>query len=136
MVRKRERAFALYLKTDLSLRKVAEEIGVSVSSVERWSKEDGWNIRRKRLWLESSKEALEEAMDQRISEIKTMYGKVYSIMIFAYSQHEAYRSGKIPKKALKYSARDFQNFLKAYALAGMALEKSLLDKELAKRITF
>src|ERR1044071_4376201 len=74
-------AFIQFLEMgkDRSLQKVAEQTGMSLSSIKRWSMKHAWQERSKSFDLDFSKIELKQAMRDRIERIKEAQQKELAI---------------------------------------------------------
>ena len=103
---KRTKAFALFVNQGMSLRKIATELKLSRSTLERWCSKDGWVEKRRTQWESVGVELCEKHCNQHIARQDTIAGKLHAMVQFIHMQHKAYYEGKLPKSALKYSVRD------------------------------
>ena len=101
-----KQAFALYVHEGLSLRKIAAQLDVSRSSLEKWCRQGGWVQKRKEHWLSASQELCSNKVYEHIGGKKSVVGELEKLLHIIHSQQMAYYEGKIPRSALKYSVRD------------------------------
>lgn len=101
-----KQAFALYVEKGLSLRKIADILDVSKSSLENWCRNGEWVKKRKEHWLSASQELCSHKFSNHVYEQTSVAAQLEKLLYEIQSQHRAYYEGKIPKSALKYSLRD------------------------------
>ncbi len=99
----REKSFNLYL-SGKSLRKIAPLVGVHRSTLDRWSREESWVIRRQRIWDEQRKAASTEWLANGLKHKVTVGQKMLEIFNLAAAEHLAVLQGSIPSSARRYSA--------------------------------
>lgn len=132
----RQRAFALYMNTDWSYRKIAQAIGVSRSSIERWGQEDGWPYKRRRAWSEISKNTVRQTMDDRLKASVLISTELHKILSFAAAEHKNYVEGRIPKKALKFTPWDICRQARACCEVDKSKAQMMTEIELLRRFNF
>ena len=92
----RATAFALILK-GYSIRETAALVGVSRSSVERWSAREGWARQR----IEFRRKAIEETkrnlISTRVTSLNLMSDRLFKMFDHEYAGWVAYREGKLRK---------------------------------------
>lgn len=111
--------FAVFL-TGVSLRQVAEQIDVSFSTVFRWSRRYSWVVKRQLAWQEAAETTRERHTLHMKQENTFITDHLFSEFTFALAQRQAFREGKLPRNALKYSTRDLCRLAMATVTVGSA----------------
>ena len=112
-VQARDQAFSLFCKGK-TLAEAAEAVGVHRSTTERWSREFHWKIHRERTWNEQREQAIKDRAQKFVFDERELINRLFNLMQEASAQFDAYRLGKLPKRAMKYSLRDFLAIARAY----------------------
>ena len=99
----------------LSLRKVAESVGVHRSTAERWSTQEHWREKRETAWRKAREELAQSTACTHKAHINEVYDSVHTLLIEAVAERQMYFNGKLGKRALRVSNRMFLNLAKAYA---------------------
>lgn len=113
----RQEAFALFLR-GASLRGVAATLGIGRSTVERWSQREQWVEQRRDAWLKAKNEVRQQYAEKFCDEAISLAESLYRIFATAHSQHQAYTEGALPRKAMRYTARELCALAKAIVEAG------------------
>jgi len=127
-VQARDRAFSLFCDNS-TLAQAAEATGVHRSTVERWSREFHWKIHRERVWNEQRERAIQDRAQRFVLDEREVVNRVFNMLQEASAEINAYRSGKIPKRAMKYSLRDFLAIARAYVDVEDQIARRLLDSD-------
>jgi transposase len=126
----RNEAFALYAKQGLSLRRLAEVLNISRSTLERWSIKDDWVNQRQRLWQESQESARQEYVRRYRENDLRVSDQLFAIFRDAHLQHVEYFQGKVPRRAVKYSVKDLARLAQAVIDAGASECRKYLASEI------
>lgn len=113
-VQARNEAFSLFCQGK-TLAQAAEAVGVHRSTAERWSREFHWKIHRERVWNEHREQAIKDRVQHFVLDDREAINRVFNLLKEASAEFHAYRSGKLPKRGMKYSLRDFLAIARAYA---------------------
>lgn len=124
MASTRQDAFALYLSGS-SLRSVASRLGVGRATIERWSVRYAWVSARREAWLRAAEAAADAQAERFRRDRELAADQIYSTFLDAIAQHRAYVGGSLPRRALRYGARDLARLAEAVVLAGNAESQSL-----------
>ena len=122
----RNQCFADFLEGK-SLRQIALDRSISPRTLERWSSADHWVIRRERHRNDLYEEIIREKHNHRLNQDKSASGLAFDLFKLAHAQRLAYFQGKIPKKAVKVSMRQFVQLAKAFYHANFAERLNAFD---------
>ncbi|MBF0313623.1 MAG: hypothetical protein HQK52_09410 [Oligoflexia bacterium] len=99
-----------------SLRQIASAREVSVRTLERWCSQESWVEKRENHWNEMKQKICSHKLESEISQYMQNGQKLSVLIDFAFQEFQLYMEGKIPKKALKFSTKDFVRLAKSYNL--------------------
>jgi len=96
----RTQALQLYLSSNLGLRGVAKEIGVSRSCCENWSRLDGWVQQRQKILSDRLRLIHKEIADKNQTEASSIVANLFELFRVGCTQRMGYLSGVVPKRGL------------------------------------
>lgn len=111
----RQRAFDLFLEGKTQ-HQIAATLGVTRSTIERWSQQDQW----RRVKAESLSKIIRERADQMFqTKIPELDGaaQVKDLFAQAVAEHRLFCEGKITHKDRKFSLKDIRELSSAYVRA-------------------
>ena len=111
-VAERNQAYTLIMKGH-TLKEAAEAVGVSLSTVERWSSEAGWQyLKRKRMnsMIEECSYKMSQTLNVRTNLALDEFNQMF---VEAVAERRLYLEGKISKRQLRYSTREMIHLGKA-----------------------
>lgn len=111
---RRNEAFHLFC-SGLSLRKVAESLGVHRSTTERWSAEERWVERREQIWQQAREESLMASQCTYKIKLDAVYDSVQTLLLEAVAERRMYMQGRLSRRKMRISNQMFLSFAKAYA---------------------
>lgn len=131
----KERAFDIFLKGN-SIRETANVVGVSRSSVERWSRQGLWNEKREKNWTEMRERRREELLIDKISEFKKVSSDLLEVFKQGHDELMQYMRGERTKRSLRFSIAELSKIAfvatrcNNLSLEGIMREKKILENEM------
>lgn len=112
-----------------TLRQAAKEVGVSKSSTERWSREEGWVEQRQLLEYEARDKFIRENLKWYYANVLKVTDTAYRVMMDGLVERELVSQGKLAKGRLKVTNQVLLTVAKTY----LSLDKILGDLDSYKR---
>lgn len=119
--RERNQAFDLILAGQ-PIRTVAQTVGVSRSSIERWSVQYGWMGRRRQFQKEMQEKSQTQLANEKLAALKLRSEKLFQVFDEEFGKWIAYRDGKVRKPGL--------SILKIARIAEVATRLNIAEVEL------
>lgn len=114
------------------MRAISKKYGISARTLERWSANENWVIRRQRAWSEAKEAVIEDfASSTRSTDILATEA-IFDLLKHAVAEQRAFRDGKIPRKAMKYSLKNIVTISKALYHANFAERLNYVKDEVPK----
>ena len=130
--KKQEQAFDLFFKGN-SIRETAAFVGVSRSSVERWSKAGEWAKKREAQWKEYREKNRETFLIDSASEFKTMSSDMLELVRQSCEEFMQYSRGERTRTSLRFSLAEIARFaLVATRCNNMSLEGIMRQAKIAE----
>lgn len=112
-----------------TLVQVAEAIGISKSTAERWSREEQWVEQRALFEYEARDKYIRENYRAYYMNTTSAANLAFRVMTEALAERQLMSQGKLAKRRMKFSNREMMNAIKSYC----ALQPLLNDLEAYKR---
>lgn len=113
----------------MTLRKAAIVVGVSKSSTERWSSEEGWAEQRQLLEFEVRDKFIKENLNWYYANVLNVVDTAYRIMMDGLAERQLVSQGKLAQHRLKVT----NQILMAVAKTYLSLDKIVSDLDSYKR---
>ncbi len=127
----RNRCFTDFIK-GMSLKTIADKYGFSKRTLERWCAHEQWVIHRQRAWSDAKDAIMKDfATNKRNSDILATEA-LFDLLRHAVAEQRAFREGRIPRKAMKYSLKNIVTISKALYHANFAERLNCINSEAPK----
>ena len=121
---KRNLAFGLFIK-GCSHRKIVTQLGVSKSSVGRWSRKDQWVQKRNENRIAVIAEIRKKGQHCIASGIAKQAQQIEGLLRDALAELQAYQQGLLSQRQLKFNAKDIADLSKALSCLPIQYQDSI-----------
>lgn len=124
---KKKRAFALILD-GYSIRQVAKEVGVHRSTVERWSKQEDWQVAKVIRHDKLIQEMRAEMNNPVSKKLLTITASLFDTLEHAIAENRLFIQGKISKRNKKFNYSDICNIALAVSKLSTTESEFIINK--------
>lgn len=110
---KKQQAYELVL-AEVSLRKIANQLNISRSTVERWSVREDWMFQRAVTWNQRRQKATEDHIKKSKHLSTALSDFVFEHLMHEIGWYKAVENGSVPEKARRFRPRAFRQLVNAF----------------------